>query len=250
MPHHPLLSSALALPLLVIVLVACGSSDPEAQSDQASAAQARVVAVPTEPTLAPPLAGSYAALGASETYGVGAQPHTMGYAYQLARALHASHFVDEGIPGTTLNAAYDTELTNALTIRPYLCTVFFGYNDLSNGVSRAAFLQDLHDLVATLRRARSRVLVIGMPDLARLPAVASHHILRLRAIVISWNRGMAQVARQTGARFLDLYSLSGQLLAHPEYISADGLHPSNAGYARLTRILLTTVRRDRLWSTR
>ena len=52
------------------------------------------IATPTEPSLAAPLPGSYAALGASETYGVGAAPHTRGYAYQIAHALRAQQFVD------------------------------------------------------------------------------------------------------------------------------------------------------------
>src|SRR5947209_11029311 len=130
--------------ILAVALAGCAtdSASPDASS--------RAVSTPTEPALAAPLPGSYAALGASETYGVGAAPHIRGYAYQVAHALGATHFVDEGIPGATLNASYETELTNALAIRPALATVFFGYNDLAQRVSRSAFLRDLHDLAVTL----------------------------------------------------------------------------------------------------
>ena len=112
--------------ILAVALAGCAtdSASPDASS--------RAVSTPTEPALAAPLPGSYAALGASETYGVGAAPHIRGYAYQVAHALGATHFVDEGIPGATLNASYETELTNALAIRPALATVFFGYNDLAS----------------------------------------------------------------------------------------------------------------------
>jgi len=179
-PHrlHPL-SLSLRLPLLVLSSLAIALGACVATSARGSSPTPRSLAVlqatPTEPALAPPLAGSYAALGASETYGVGAEPHTRGYAYLVAKALHTTHFVNEGIPGTTLDAAYQTELTNALSIRPSLATVFFGFNDLTAHVPRAAFLQDLHDLVITLRRARTRVLIIGLPDLAKVPA-AAHRI--------------------------------------------------------------------------
>lgn len=202
-----------------------------------------------EPRLAPPLPGSYAALGASETYGVGATPHTNGYAYQVARALHATRFVDVGIPGTTLDAGYNAELTSALAIRPSLCTVFFGINDLRAGVTLDAYMQNLHDLVATLRQAHAQVLIVGLPDVSKLPAVEQTHIGGLQEIVSSWNAGIEKVARQTGAHVLDLRQYDAELAAHPDYIAPDGLHPSNRGHTRLAQVVLSTVRQAHLWRT-
>jgi acyl-CoA thioesterase I len=201
----------------------------------------------TEPALAPPLAGSFAALGASETYGIGAAPRTDGYAYLVAKSLHARHFVDVGIPGTTLDQGYDTELAGALSARPALCTVFFGVNDIRAGVSRATFVQDLHDLVATLRQAHAQVVIIGIPDLSKVPAVAHLHISGIHSIVSSWNAGMLQVARQTGAHFLDLRHYDAELASHPNYVSSDGLHPSNAGHARLAQVVVSAVTHAGLW---
>jgi acyl-CoA thioesterase-1 len=197
--------------------------------------------------LAPPLAGSYVALGASETYGVGAIPHTSGYAYLVAHALHARSFIDTGIPGTTLNSGYQSELTTALNARPQLCTVFFGVNDFRGGVSRSSFLSDLHDLVVTLRQAHAEVIIIGIPDVSLLPAVRRQHISGLHEIVTSWNAGMRRVARQTGSRYLNLDAFAGVLASHPGYIAQDGLHPSTAGHARLAGIVLGAIRTWHLW---
>jgi acyl-CoA thioesterase-1 len=233
----------LLLPILAWLLAGCSGMG----SDVPSAA-GRAAPTPTEPSLAAPLPGSYAALGASETYGVGASPHTRGYAYLIARALHPTQFVDEGIPGTTLSAAYQTELTNALAIRPSLVTVFFGYNDLAAGVARNAFLSDLRDLAVTLRRARSRVVIIGLPDLSLLPSVSRRFAAPVvHARIASWNAGMARVARETSAVYLDLNAFSARLAAHPEYISSDGLHPSNAGHTALAGLVVTLIRKDSLW---
>jgi acyl-CoA thioesterase-1 len=195
----------------------------------------------------PPVPTAYAALGASETYGVGAQPRTQGYAYLVASALRAHPFVDTGIPGATLGGAYDTELSGALTIRPHLCTTFFGFNDYAAGVKLDAFLQELHDLVVTLERARCNVLVIGLPDLSLLPAVRASGVVGVHALVRKWNAGMKSVARKNGAHFLDLAPFSAELAMHPEYVSADGLHPSNAGYARLAAVVVATVRKHKLF---
>ena len=243
-PHRPAsFSTCLLLSLLLVfpVLLPACTRPGAARSHRATP-----VPPPTEPALAPPRPAAYAALGASETFGVGARPRSKGYAYLIARAFHASHFVNTGIPGTTLNAGYQTELTRALSIRPSLTTVFFGVNDLRDGVKRGAFLRDLHDLVATLRQAHSQVLIIGVPDLSLVPAAS--RIPHLHANVTAWNVGMRRVAKQTGAGFLDLRSFARQLARHPKYIAPDGLHPSNAGHARLAQVILSEVRRTGLWS--
>jgi lysophospholipase L1-like esterase len=212
--------------------------------------QARSNGRPPAQTVSVARPGAYAALGASETYGIGAAPRTKGYAYLVARDLHARRFVDLGIPGTTLNSAYQTELTNALAIHPYLCTVFFGFNDLAAGVQRRAFLQDLHDFVATLRQAHARVVIIGLPDLSLVPIVARLHLSGVKHIVNSWDAGMASVARQTGATFLDLRRYSREIALHPQYFAADGLHPSNAAHARLAQVVVSVVQQHHLWKAR
>jgi lysophospholipase L1-like esterase len=167
----------------------------------------------------------------------------------VAKALHARHFRDVGIPGSTLHDAYDTELAEALAGRPALATAFFGYNDIVAHVSLSSFLADLHDLVLTLRSARTRVLIIGLPDLTLVPS-ASVVLAQLHVAVATWNAGMRRVARQTGASFLDLSLFSRELATHRAYISSDGLHPSNRGHARLAQVVVAALRQDRLWPSR
>ncbi len=197
-----------------------------------------------------PTARGYAALGASETWGVGAAPRSKAYAYRVARALGARPFVNAGISGTTLPGGYQVELSAALAIRPRLVTLFFGYNDLRAGVSRDTFLRHLTRLVTALHRTKAQVLVIGLPDLSLVPAVKSTGLPGVRQIVASWNAGMRRVVRKTGAHFLDLRTYNAELARHPEYISGDGLHPSNAGYARLAQVIVATVKSKGLWSSR
>lgn len=224
---------------LLTVLSACGTAAPAATQP-----------TPTRsaPTLVPAHPGTYAALGASETYGVGAQPYSQGYAYRVARALHARRFLDLAIPGTTLDAGYQSELTRALAVHPALCTVFFGVNDLRAGVTRKNFALELHDLVATLRRSGARVLIIGMPNLGLLPAAQAFP--DAGAISTTWNVAMARDARQTGAVFLDLSQYSRELAAHPAYVAPDGLHPSTRGHARLAQVVLAAIRAHHLWPSR
>ena len=220
--------------------MACSSAARPGGSTQSAAASPP----PTSPAATAGHHLAYAALGASETFGIGASPITQGYAYRLRDdlGLSAASFVDAGIPAATLGDAYETELANALAIRPTVCTVFFGVNDIRAGVPLARFTSDLTDLVATLRRARSRVLVIGIPDLTDLPALQSIGGAELVRLTRQWNTAMRQVASATGAGFLDLGGLSQELAAHPEDVAPDGLHPSNLGHARLAEVILSALR--------
>jgi lysophospholipase L1-like esterase len=193
--------------------------------------------------------GSYAALGASETYGIGAAPYSNGYAYHIAHSLGARHFLDLGIPGATLHQAYDNEISGALVGRPSLATLFFGFNDIVQGVTVRSFSSDLRDLVVTLKRANARVLIIALPDLSQLPTV-KQSVPGARLIIDQWNGAMKSVARQNHVAFLNLAQsrYSAELASHPDYIAADGLHPSNRGHARLAQVVVQTIRKDNLWN--
>jgi lysophospholipase L1-like esterase len=242
----PLRSILLLTPLLTLA-AACGASHTSASNSPSS--HPKTTSTVTAARVAVPLPASYAALGASETYGVGASPFAHGYAYLVAKALHARHFRDTGIPGTTLRDAYDTELAEALALRPGLATVFFGYNDITAHVHLGSFLSDLRDLALTLRSADTRVLIIGLPDLSAIPTAAIA-LAQLHVNLAAWNAGIRAVARQTGASFLNLSRFSRELASHPGYISSDGLHPSNRGHARLAQVIVAAIRQDRLWPYR
>lgn len=229
-----------------IVLAACGAG-AQASGGSQTASLPPLSQAPN-PSRTP--AGNhvaYAALGASETYGVGAMPVTKGYAYRLRDALHldASSFAAVGIPGATLAQAYQNELGNALAIRPTVSTVFFGVNDIRDRVPVAQFASDLTDLVTTLRRGHSEVLVVGVPQLADLPAFRRlFPTAQLNALTEEWNTAIQQVSKQAGSGYLSLESFSQELLAHPELVATDGLHPSDVGHARLATIILAAMQAD------
>jgi acyl-CoA thioesterase I len=187
-------------------------------------------------------------LGASETYGIGANPITNGYAYRLRDDLHLSGdaYADVAIPGATLSDAFQTELTNALAIRPSLCTVFFGVNDVRGRIPLAQFKSDLTDLVTTLIRAHAQVMIIGLPQLADLPALRSASSADLATLTEQWNTAIQAVASATGAQYLSLEPFSSELIAHPEEIAGDGLHPSNAGHARLADVIFAALQSNGL----
>ena len=228
---------------LLLCLLAASACGDQTATSHAALTPGAPAAASASGTRANPPHLAYVALGASETYGVGANPVTNGYAYLLRDDLRlsASAFADVAIPGATLADAYQPELTNALSIQPTVCTVFFGVNDIRAGVPLAQFTSDLTDLVTTLHRAHARVLIVGIPELSDLPALHSFPAADLAAATQQWNAAVHGVATATGSAFLSLTDYSHELATHPEEIALDGLHPSNLGHARLAQVIFATL---------
>lgn len=197
----------------------------------------------------------YAALGASETVGIGTEdPGTEAFPLQLLPRLGVGTVMyDFGIPSETTQAALQDELPAALAVHPTLATVFFNVDDLVAGVTPADFQAHLDELVGGLRRGGvARVLVANTAHLDRLPAYFACRpnppagaprcplgstVLpppdQLNAIVAAYNTAIAQVVQQEHATLVDLFAAGEVPDLHPDYVSADGFHPSARGAAAI-----------------
>ena len=232
---------ALVLVLLLLVLAAaCARSRPE-------------VLPPPDETGPPPV---YVAVGASETTGVGSdQPLRDGWPRVLHRtALPAgSVFVNMGIPGATVAQALAEEVSQALSARPNLVTVWLNVNDINRGVGVAEYERQLDTLVQRLRGDGSiRVLVANTPPLDALPAYQAGRVLEafpsaesIRQQVASYNDAIARVVQRQGAKLVDLHAVGMAARAagtDAQMISRDGFHPNNAGHAAIAAAFADVLR--------
>ncbi|HXM59172.1 MAG TPA: SGNH/GDSL hydrolase family protein [Candidatus Dormibacteraeota bacterium] len=229
--------------LLALLLAACtqgGSGSPAARSPGPAA-----VPSPTPPPVV------YVAVGASETVGVGAQdPRSQAWPLVFYRTALPTTAVmyNVGIPGETTAAALTAELPAALSVQPTLATVWLNVDDLVAGVSVADYEARLGQLVHALRRGgAARVLVANTPYLDRLPLYVACQAGRpgcpfagavpppatLNAMVDAYNGAIARVAQREGATLVDLHGSGEVPDAHPDYVGADGFHPSAAGHAAI-----------------
>ena len=189
--------------------------------------------------------GVYVALGASDAVGVGAQrPAQEGWVPRVHAGLPAgTQLVNLGISGATLGDVIERQLPVALDARPRWATLWPGVNDLRAGVDEAAFGRDLDLVLGELDRIEGiTVVVLNIPDLRLLPVFGGGNAARLDATVQRRNALIAEAARRHGALLVDLYAGQLELAQHPEYISADGFHPSSAGYARIADLALERLR--------
>ncbi len=193
----------------------------------------------------------YVALGDSTAVGVGAD-FGGGYPERLFQRMRA-----EGWPAGLLNLAQSgavsgellaAQVPKAVSVAPHLVTLGIGSNDLWRMVPEDAFAQTVASIADALSRTSAQVVVCNLVDLGHAP-VAKQALEWLRApvAVISqrvqlFNRHLQALAARPNVTVVDLHSLGeAELADRPEFFSADGFHPSGAGYQRWAELLWPSV---------
>jgi len=218
--------STIALCFVVAFLVSC-----DASSSGGIGAHQLVV------QQAPKARLTYVAIGASDTFGIGAEdPQTENWPTNLAAALGSGvHLVNLGIPGISLHQALNVEVPVALDAHPNLVTVWLAVNDLANNVPLGSYSHDLDLLLSRIQAGapHARIAVANVPDLTLLPYFSADDPQMLYTQIQAYNTAIASIVKRHHAILVDLYRQWPELRNHPEYISNDGLHPSTLGYTQI-----------------
>jgi lysophospholipase L1-like esterase len=198
------------------------------------------------PTAAPARPLTYVALGASDAVGVGAaDPEREGWVPRFGATLGpTTRVVNLGVSGSTLAQALREQLDPALAARPDVITVWLAVNDFTGRVSLEGYVGDLDRLLGRLTTTKARLLVGNLPDLAPIAGRTGRDPVVVGAEVERWNVAIATVVARHDARLVDLYVHWQELAQHPEYLAADGFHPSAAGYSRLAEIFTEAYARQ------
>jgi lysophospholipase L1-like esterase len=210
----------------------------------------------------------YAAIGASETYGTGADDR---YRQAWPQVFYndalppSAVLYNLGIPGVTAAQAAKDELPSALNVKANLVTVWLNVNDLVQGVPPATYRSELRHILHALRRGgAARVLVANVPDLRQLPAfkaclpnaAAAGPACPMPAglipsaqtvvdLINAYNAVIAEAVEDEGATLVDLYIGDAVIAQHPDWISSDGFHPNAAGYVAIARAFEDAYRHSR-----
>jgi len=190
----------------------------------------------------------YVALGDSTVEGVGATSPDRNYVSRLHERLRAvyprARVVNLGAGGATSADVLLRQLDRAIGLRPHLVTLSIGPNDITTRVPVATYEKNLETILGRLRYETTAVAVVNLiPDLAVTPRFSRS---RLREAVgrqtIVLNEALERKGRAHGAELVNLYAASQrEVPLQPELISADGYHPSDAGYARWAELVWTGV---------
>jgi lysophospholipase L1-like esterase len=184
---------------------------------------------------------NYVAIGASDTFGLGTDdPYQENWATDLADLLSPTHIhlINLGIPGVTVHDVLRLELPIALDAHPDLVTIWLGVNDIVANVPASSYASDLNTLLAQLRASapHARIAIANIPDLTLLPFFAGYDPVALAQQIQAYNAIIAAAAQKYRAILVDLTRQNYNIQAHPEYISGDGLHPTDIGYQQLAKV--------------
>jgi lysophospholipase L1-like esterase len=187
-------------------------------------------------------APSLVAVGASDVVGIGAnRPDHEGWAPVLASLMpEGTRFRKVGVSGWQAHQVRDFGLPDVLHAQPDTVVLWVGVNDFLAGKPLPRFEQELAAILGELAATEARVVVLNLPDLDGLPAFRSQ-TSRIRRELPNWQRTVAEQCRRHGAQVIDLAAVSGEVAAHPEYLSSDGFHPSTVGYRRLAEIIFAAL---------
>jgi acyl-CoA thioesterase I len=187
----------------------------------------------------------YLAIGASDAAGLGAEPLTNGYVFQIADELDER--IDQvflaplAIPGAD-TAQLEAALQRLLEteVEPGLVTLWTGANDVIRGGDVDDFEAALEEIFEHLRERTDGVIAVAnIPDLTELPRFRENpdeDVTRQR--IEAFNEAIAEQAADHDALVVDLYSKP----VEDDLVSdEDGFHPNNEGHRRIAEEFLEVI---------
>lgn len=177
---------------------------------------------------------TYVAVGDSTAVGVGGTQG--GYVAVLFKNLQqarpGSQLKNFGISGSTTAEVLAQQIEKAIAAKPQLVTVSVGVNDIRRGVTPEEFGSEYDQLLKRLSTETSAVVVVSnLPDVSSSERIPPLVRSQTQALIGLFNERLREVATAHNVPVFDTYQLTHEQLGqHPEYFSADGFHPSDAGY--------------------
>ena len=176
----------------------------------------------------------YVALGDSTGAGQGARQG--GYVDRLFRKMlghrPGSRLVNLCVSGATTTDVLHEQLDEGVQAGPDLVTLGIGINDIAHGLTLSQFAQNYEAILTRLKNdTQAVVIVANIPDISSGPRIPADMRNRYQQMIVEFNQKLEEIAASTGAIVFDIYTITHEELpSHPEYFSADGFHPSDAGY--------------------
>ena len=239
--------------LIAFLVAGCNSANERSSEDSAGPAKPRPV---------------YAAMGASETAGIGSDdPPTQAWPQVLhADALPEFRIVNLGISGATVEDALLRQLPEVQRVEPQVVTVWLNVNDLLRGVSPSDYGRALTQLLNELRElGPAQVLVANTPPLHNLPALrdcapnsSDEGVLcflfeglppprEIKALVTQYNEVIDAAVSRAGLTLVDLHAAGLEARREGEeleLISGDGFHPNSEGHRAIAEVFAAELAID------
>lgn len=188
---------------------------------------------------------NYLALGASDAFGIGAEPITRGYVYRIKDG-----FEDRGRRVSLLNTGIPTAdipaikkaAQNALKrdVDYDLVTIWTGANDLIGGANVNEFEEDLGGILSRLRnKSQAFIVIMNLPELTTIKKFREdpdRDVSKER--VAAFNAAISRQASKYKVPIVDFYKAApGDMLVSKR----DGFHPNNEGHQKIADLYLKFI---------
>lgn len=187
---------------------------------------------------------SYAAIGASDVVGMGADdPSSQSWVSVLHGMMPpGTRLTRLARNGITLREALAIEVPQAVAARPDVVTMWNCVNDVGQGVALNDYQRDLAKALGILtRETEATIFLLNVPDLSLLLPLSADSTQRqlVQGGARQWNEGIASTAAKFGDRvkIIDIFPISSEVIDRPDLLSSDGFHPSTKGYQRLAELV-------------
>ena len=141
----------------------------------------------------------------------------------IARTGWTTSDLKMGIDNTALDFPYDW------------VSLLIGVNNQYQGKSievfKAEFEQLLSQVILFAGSKKNRVFVVSIPDWGKMPFAKDRNREHIALEIDNFNQVIYEVCAREEIQFIDITPLSRTVGSKPEFIAADGLHPSGTQYA-------------------
>ena len=189
----------------------------------------------------------YVALGDSTGAGVGAREG--GYPDRLHKRIverrTGSNLVNLCVSGATTEDVLQLQLQRGVAANPDLVTLGIGINDIGHRLTLDEFSKNYEEILSTLKqKTRAVIVVANLPDISSAPRIPRSMRREYQQQIEQYSRTLEEIAARHGVTVFDIYTITTRELAsHPKYFSADGFHPSDAGYELWAQEMWPTLAR-------
>lgn len=185
------------------------------------------------------------ALGDSTGAGVGAREG--GYVARLFKRLEGvrsgSELTNLCVSGATTEDVLNDQLDRGIALKPTLMTLGIGINDVGHGFSVERFAQNYEQILRRLTsETEAAIVVTNVPDISSAPRIPQALRAEYQQRIIAFNKHLEEIAARYQVTLFDVYAITHEELPqHPEFFSADGFHPSDAGYENWAEQMWPTI---------
>jgi|SRR3989344_5488672 len=179
----------------------------------------------------------YVAIGDSTVEGIGASNSSKSYPAlvfeKVKKEKKEAYFYNLGKSGARIKDVVELQLSKTVELKPDLVTISVGANDLRHRTKLKHFENDFFELINTLKeKTKAKIIISNIPDVSVAPSLSMLVKFLSRFVTGKFNKIINAHAKQFKCILIDIYTGSkiyGR--KYTELISADGLHPSDKGYA-------------------